>query len=148
MFLWILFALGAALVAVAVLIRVAPDDPARWHVDPADVVEQGAQNDFIVHPGGEGADIASPVFDKTPEELLAAFTVTAMAAPRTTLLSDEGGFATFIQRTALVAFPDYVSVRAVAVEGGSALHIYSRSRYGIKDFNVNKARVSAWLKKL
>ena len=33
----------------------------------------------------------------------------------------------------------------VAVPGGSALAIYSRARYGIRDFGVNQKRVERWL---
>lgn len=145
---WIFFALVAAFVVLAILIRVAPDEPGRWHVDPSTVVEHGAQNDFIVNVTGEEADIASAVYDKSPEMLMQAFAEIAMAAPKTTVLSTDGGYTTFIQRTSLMAFPDYISVKAVEVEGGSALLIYSRSRYGVSDLGVNKKRILSWLGKL
>ena len=84
----------------------------------------------------------------TPEALMTAFQRMALAQPNTTLLGERDGFATYIQRTKVMAYPDYISVRAVAADGGAQLHIYSRSRYGRNDFGVNKARVLAWLKKL
>ena len=148
MFLWILAALAAAFVVFALVVRFAPDDPRAWHVDPKGVKEQNAQNDFIVNPTGEDADMASPIFDMTPAALAERFRAVAMAAPRSTLLAENGEFSTYIQRTRLMAYPDYISVRTEAVEGGSALYVYSRSRYGLRDFEVNKARVLSWLKKL
>lgn len=145
---WIALALLVAFIAFAVYVRAAGDDAKVWHVDPVSVTEHGAENDFIVTPTGEGADMASPVFDMAPDKLLERFRTVAMAAPRTTILGERDGFATFVQRTKLMAYPDYISVRAVAVEGGSALHVYSRSRYGKRDFKVNEKRVLSWLNRL
>lgn len=144
-----LYVLGLVIVisvALAIYIRVAPDDPARWHRDPAGRTATDKQNDYLVAP--EGGDMVSPVYDKTPEALMTAFQKMALAQPNTTLLGERDGFATFVQRTRLMSFPDYITVRAVPAEGGSQLYVYSRSRYGRSDFGVNKARVSAWLKKL
>lgn len=146
--LWLVAALALAFVGFAVWVRAAPDDAARWHVDPETAAEAGKRNDFILRPDGIGADLPSPVFAETPEGLLARFRDVALAAPRTTLLSDAGGFLTFVSRTRLMGFPDYVSVKAVAAEGGAALFVHSRSRYGREDFGVNAARVSAWLDRL
>ncbi len=145
MFIWVIVALVVAFVGFALYVRVAPDDVARWHVDPVTATERGKQNDYIVSPTGAGVDMASPVFAMTPEALMQRFDAVAIAAPGVTKLSDVDGYVTYVQRSKLMAFPDYMSVRAVAVEGGAALHIYSRARYGQRDFDVNKNRVLAWL---
>ena len=50
-----------------------------------------------------------------------------------------------MQRSRFIGFPDYVTVKAVALERGAALIVYSRSRYGRSDFGVNRTRVEAWL---
>ncbi len=55
-----------------------------------------------------------------------------------------------MQRSRVFGFPDYLTVKAVAVdsnagEGGAGLIIWSRARYGRSDFGVNQARVEAWL---
>lgn len=146
--LWLAAALGLAVAGFAIWVRAAPDDPARWSVDPAAIVSEGAANAYVVKPAGEGGDAASPIFDETPAALLARFKAMALAQPRVTLLSDDGESLTLVQRSEIMAFPDYISVRAVPVEGGAALDIYSRSRYGADDLGVNEARISSWLGKL
>jgi uncharacterized protein (DUF1499 family) len=90
-------------------------------------------------------DQHSPVVDAAPETLLATFKDIALAAPRTALTNEGGGQLEVVQKSALFRFPDYVTAAAVAVEGGSALCVYSRAVVGQYDFNVNKKRVEAWL---
>ena len=55
---------------------------------------------------------------------------------------------TYVQRSMVFGFPDYISVRAVEVEDGSALIIWSRSRYGHSDLGANKRRIDGWLKQI
>jgi uncharacterized protein (DUF1499 family) len=148
MLFWISVALVVAFIGLASYIRFAGDDVAHWHKDPATAVERGKKNDFIVSPEGAGVDMASPVFDMQPEALQSRFEEVALGAPRTSKLSGEGGFSTYVQRSKLMAYPDYISVKAVPVDGGAALYIYSRSRYGESDFDVNKKRILAWLDRL
>jgi uncharacterized protein (DUF1499 family) len=57
---------------------------------------------------------------------------------------------TYVQRSRIIGFPDYITVKAVPMEtglpeAGAGLIVYSRSRYGYGDFGVNRARVEAWL---
>lgn len=145
---WIVGVLAVLFIGFAAYVRFAPDDARVWHVDPASASGAGAANAFVVSPTGAGADMASPVFDMAPAALLSAFRQAALAAPRTSILGESDGIITFVQRSALISYPDYISVRAVEVEGGAALHIWSRSRYGADDWGVNRARVLAWLEKL
>ena len=79
--------------------------------------------------------------------MLQAFDTVASGAPRTERLagSPEEGWITYVQRSRIFGFPDFVSVRAVGVPGGSALIVWSRSRFGYGDFGVNRARVESWL---
>jgi uncharacterized protein (DUF1499 family) len=42
-------------------------------------------------------------------------------------------------------FPDTIQFKIIPREGGSALVLYSASRYGSSDFGVNRKRVEAWL---
>lgn len=148
MFLWIIAILVALAVIGAVYVRNAHDDPMVWHLDPEGAKGTGKPNSFRVSPTGEGKTHKSPVFAMSPAELMTKFQQMALAQPDTILLGERDGFATYVQRTKLVQFPDYISVKAVEVEGGAALHVFSRSRFGYSDRGVNKKRVLSWLKKL
>ncbi|MFW6412803.1 MAG: DUF1499 domain-containing protein [Oceanicaulis sp.] len=104
---------------------------------------------WLVLPDGFDAkaapDRTSPVFAAEPAALLAAFEQTALAAPRVTAAGAHGLQRAFVQRSAVFRFPDDVIVEAVAVAGGSALCVYSRSRVGRYDFGVNEKRVRGWI---
>lgn len=145
---WTLIILVALAVIGAVYVRNANDDPKVWHKDPDGASRTGKLNQFVVTPTGGDKAMQSPVFDMSPADLMSKFQAMALAQPDTILLGDSNGFATFVQRTNLVQFPDYISVKAVEVEGGSALFINSRSRFCYFDSGVNKKRVLGWLKKL
>lgn len=136
-------------IVLAVLMRWVSDDPARWHVDPATSERPGAPNDYLVAPENAAAapDRIAQVHALPPEELLSRFDAVAMNAPRTRRIagSPDGRWTTYVQRSRVFGFPDYVSVRAVDVPGGSSLIVWSRSRFGYGDFGVNQTRVEDWL---
>ena len=146
--LWI-FGVGIALtIAAAIYFRTASDDPAIWHVDPVKVERTGNPNDYIVAPEGLRADQPdriSTVQVGTPKELLFQFdSIAAQKAERLAGSLDELHI-TYVTRTSVMGYPDYISVKATEVEGGSALVIYSRSRFGKSDFGVNRERIDRWL---
>mgnify|MGYP006284932323 FL=1 len=134
---------------LAVWTRVAPEDPAAWHVDPMTAARASSPNTALVAPEGAAArtDRAAPVWDAAPEAVMAAFDAAATTQPRVERIagSVEALHATYRQRSAIMGFPDYVSVKALPAEGGATLAVYSRSRFGESDFGVNAARVEAWL---
>lgn len=146
--LWLVVLLVVAAAAGMTWVRLAPDDPAFWHVDPLSGASTGRPNEArILPPGAPGEGIASPVFAMTPEALLRRFDAAAMADARVTRLAGgpEALFATYVQRSAIFGWPDYISARAVEAEGGAALAVWSRSRYGYSDMGVNRARLERWL---
>lgn len=52
----------------------------------------------------------------------------------------------YVQRTAILRFPDTISVRFIAMEDdSSSLAIYSRSQIGRSDLGANRDRVLRWL---
>jgi len=127
MVLWLILAL--AVVGMA-YIRLAPSDPARWHVAP----EVHENKDFkagvkrIIATGPDG---------------LARLDAIIRATPRTRVLtgSVESGLVTYITRSAVFGFPDYTTVQ----QDGDRLQIYARLRFGRSDTGVNGARVEAWI---
>ena len=71
--------------------------------------------------------------------------------PRITLIERNDTTLTerYIQRSALLKFPDTIVVRYIEQpEGGTTLAIYSRSQLGHSDLGVNLARLERWLRKL
>ncbi|SFB78945.1 DUF1499 domain-containing protein [Tropicimonas isoalkanivorans] len=136
-----------AVAAFALLyFRLAPSDPARWHVDP----RTGRPGDgrFTVLP--EGGDIEGPVFGADPQAVLGQFDSIAVGSTRTSRLAGSvaDGRVTYVSRSLLFGFPDYTTVEAVPEGQGTRLLIFARARYGKGDMGVNRRRVSGWLEAL
>jgi uncharacterized protein (DUF1499 family) len=148
-FLWAV-ALAAVLAIVSVgWVRLAPSDPAQWHVDPRLAPDEAQPNAWRVGPTPDaGVDAVAPVYAVPAEELARALDEVALAEPATERLDGrpEDLWTTYVQRSEWMRFPDYISVRALELEdGGSTLSIFSRSRFGRDDRGVNRARVGRWL---
>ena len=119
-----------ALIGFALWVRLAPSDPARWHVAPKATQDRDMPGGVIrVLPGGP-AD-------------LARLDAIIRATPRTAHLAGslDAGMLTYVTRSALWGFPDYTTV---ALRDGH-LVIHARLRFGRSDMGVNKARVGRWL---
>ncbi|WP_170338272.1 DUF1499 domain-containing protein [Ruegeria arenilitoris] len=120
----------AAVVGLGLYVRLAPADPARWHVQ----VVAEADRDL---PGGV-IRVA-----QTGPDGLARLDQVARATPRTTVLagSVDEGLITYVTRSRVFGFPDYTT----AQQDGDTLRIYGRLRFGRRDFDVNRSRVDGWL---
>lgn len=123
---------------------------ARWHKDPGTIQPRGTPNAFLAAPPGTTAapaDVETRLYAESPRALLARFNAIARARPRTAVVAGDldSLMITYVQRSRFIGFPDYLTVKAVALKGGAGLIVYSRARYGRSDFGVNRARVEAWL---
>lgn len=112
-------------------------------------------NQYLVAPAGlcEKAKPhrIAPEFVDEPEMLRERFRTVALARPRVvqTAAEDASLTDTYVQRSALLGFPDTITVQFLATgPGHSSLAVYSRSRYGYSDLGVNKARIDSWLREL
>ena len=147
----LVIALGAvAAVAVAgvAYVRLAPSEAARWHVDPLTAVKPSSPNSWLLRP--QGGDGQAPVYDVSAADLAADFDRFVRGRPRVTPLagSVQDLWITYVARTRLIGFPDYVSVRFIPLlPDQSTLAIFSRSRFGYGDGGVNRKRVESWLKR-
>jgi hypothetical protein len=131
------FALGALAVvaaALALYIRFAPNDPARWHVDPVAVPDP-------TQPMFARADRVLP----DPPEVVAVRLAQVAAADGADVLAGGGLHTTWVSRTRLMRYPDFTSVRLEPAEGGTRLVAFARSRFGGNDWGVNRARLDRWL---
>ncbi|ESW59682.1 MAG: hypothetical protein Q27BPR15_16145 [Rhodobacter sp. CACIA14H1] len=138
-------ALALLVVGFGLYVRLAPSDPARWHVPPA----PAATTDCTVEQG-EGDARATCLLPAPPAEALAKLDAIAMATPRTTRLagSPEEGRITWITRSALWGFADYTTAEATPEGSGTRLTLHARLRFGRGDMGVNAARLRDWLPKL
>ena len=132
--------LAVAAVGALVYVRAAPSGP-RWHVDPA-VDGRSGPGRWLLADGGDAPALRLPV---PPGEALATFDAVALAQGAERLVwTPEEGRATYVVRSRVLGFPDYVSV-SVAPEGTDArLSAYSRLRFGRDDLGVNRARLEDW----
>ncbi|WP_377187233.1 DUF1499 domain-containing protein [Ruegeria meonggei] len=116
--------------AIGAYIRLAPSDPARWHIAPQVEADKDLKGGVmrVVETGPDG---------------LARLDALAQVTPRTSVLagSVDDGMITYVTRTKVIGFPDYTT----AQQDGDTLRIYGRLRFGGSDFGVNKARIDAWL---
>lgn len=133
------------LIGVQSLIRLAPSDPAVWHVDPALVVVPETPNHWLLRADGDAPPLLLPL---PPDQAAARLEAVALATPRTERLAGQGAHVTYITRSRFWGFPDYTSVKIAAVPTGSALVIFARARFGSSDLGVNRKRVEGWIAQL
>lgn len=128
----------AALVGGMAYVRLAPSDPARWHLDPG------------LAPAGQGAQARLTLPGTTPAETLDRLDAIAMATPRTVRLvgSPAEGRITWITRSAVFGFPDYTTAAARAEDGATLLVLHARQRFGLRDMGVNADRLRDWVAQL
>ena len=114
-------------------IRLAPSNPAQWHVDPQVTADQDLASGVRRRiAGGEGA--------------MQALHAIILETPRTEVLagSPEEDRVTYITRSLWMGFPDYTTVQ----NAEDHLELWARQRFGQSDLGVNKQRVEDWLREL
>jgi uncharacterized protein (DUF1499 family) len=142
---------AAACLILLAWIRLAPDDPSDWHVDPLVAPTSGRANAWWVVTDGVGVaspDGRAPSYAVSAAELARSVDAFVLSQPSTSILagSPDQLWSTYIQRSRLLRFPDYVTVRTVDLgDGTSGIAVWSRSRYGYSDLGVNRRRVEMLL---
>lgn len=119
--------------------------------DFATLLPRDQPNDYLALPPGFAGTATphaeSPVFGVALPVLEAAALTAIRAQPRIDEVATDAArhqYA-FVQRTALLRFPDTVTVRFVdAGADRSSLAIYSRSKLGYSDLGANRRRIEAW----
>jgi len=139
----ILYAALAVLAVAIAFVRLAPSDPARWHIDPGTIPATGCTELTTTRSGAR----VTCLHPDDPATLLAKLDTIALAAPRTTRLagSAETGRITWVSRSLLWGFPDYTTAQATPTPEGTRLDILARQRFGESDLGVNAKRLGAWL---
>lgn len=137
---YLLAAIAVLVVAAAIYVRVAPVDAAAWHVDPEEATPPPTPN-FILLAGNEAVTIDAPSLS-----VAGRLQAVAEAEGAEVIGGAIGeGFVTYMVRSRIMGYPDFISLRLVPEDDTTRLHIFSRSRYGQSDLGVNTARVQRWL---
>lgn len=153
----LLLAVAAALAAVAVVTGWSiwgrgDGAVAEPMADFATLSLRGQPNEYLALPPGFASaarpHAESPVFEMLVSVLEDASLTAIRGQPRVeTVATDPAGRQyAFVQRSALLRFPDTVTVGFVDLGNGrSSLAIYSRSKVGYSDLGANRRRVETWI---
>lgn len=93
----------------------------------------------------------SPVLAVSADRLYQALLDMLASAPRTRITSADAGARAIeaVQRTAVLRFPDDISIQVLALDDERAtLALYSRARYGYSDFGANRRRAEQWIRNI
>ncbi|WP_323036109.1 DUF1499 domain-containing protein [Pararhodobacter sp.] len=129
----VVVALVLAFVIFGIWVRVAPNDAAYWHVDPATAPDPTSPNFARV----------DRVTSLAPEQAAAAIAAQAQREGATRIAGDDQ-FGTWIARTRVMGYPDFISLRLIPEGSGTRVIAFSRSRFGHSDMGVNSARLRRW----
>ncbi|RMA41725.1 DUF1499 domain-containing protein [Rhodophyticola porphyridii] len=142
--------IAAGIVAVlfagtAIVMRLVPMPAEIWHLDPADVAPPDTPN-FVLLRGDEAVTRPGTVADISAriDEIARGDGARLIGG------TVAEGHMTYVHRTALMGFPDAISIRVRPAEetGQTAIEVFSRSRFGHSDMGVNDRRVTRWLEQL
>jgi uncharacterized protein (DUF1499 family) len=129
----------------------ATHDPQIWHVDPQIVERPLTPNTYLVAPQTlhlVTVDREAPQYSVTIDVLAKAFDDFIVRQNNIGIVagSVDEGWITYVQRSAVLRVPDYITIKFIPLEGdASTVIIWSRSRFGHGDMGVNKARIDSWL---
>lgn len=132
-----------AIVLFAILylcLRFWPIDKDQWHVDPADTSEQRR---FGVHLTGPDA----PRLSGDAATVLDAVLEFAKKSDRISLLDGSvgEGMITFLVRSPMLGYRDYVTFKAVTQDDVSKLAIHARPGMNVYDWGSNAKLLDEWL---
>ena len=124
-------------VGAVVYVRLAPQVVARWHVVVPEAVDTRAGALRVI----AAAD---------PRAVLARLVEVAAGTARTAVLAGSvaEGRVTWVARSRLWGFPDYITAEATPAATGTTLTLHARLRFGSSDMGVNAARLQDWLSRL
>jgi uncharacterized protein (DUF1499 family) len=155
------FAVAIVVVVVSAFVLIGPER--LWStMGPADLgpvdfetlKRRESPNDALVCPPRlckAKSDLEAPTFAVDTKRLRAAMAKVIASEPRITAVdtADDALMDRYVQRSALLGFPDTIVVRYLDQPGGTSMvAIYSRSQLGNGDMGVNKAGIERWLGKL
>ena len=136
------FSILAFVVVVLVIARLIPVDAEPFHEDPAEPDRQRSEVRLI------GRD--APRFPADADTVLETLIGIARSdwGVRIAEGSIDEGMITFVARSKVFGFRDYITVKATDETGGAKLAVYARPRFNVYDWGVNGRRLDRWLGEL
>ncbi|MDN3566572.1 DUF1499 domain-containing protein [Paeniroseomonas aquatica] len=123
--------------------------PPAVPVDFAHLVLPPSPNTCLAAPAGghPGAHVTVPLLPVDAATAWGVLRSLGERFPRTSLIEawPDRRQAQWVERSALVNYPDIIAAEVVPLPGGAGLYLYSRSLLGWSDLGVNRRRVDRWL---
>ena len=93
----------------------------------------------------------SPTLSKPIAQVELKWQIFITQQPRVSLINSDPAHHQYfyVQRSLIFHFPDYITVKFIPLSAKqTSVAIFSQSKYGYSDLNVNKKRVISWLQAL
>lgn len=133
----------AFLAVVVIALRFIPVDSEPFHEDPAQPDQRRSEVRLIGRDAPRFPGEADDVLEELKRIALEDWGVHVVEG------SVDEGMITFVARSRVFGFRDYITAKAVDEAGGvTKLSIFARPRFNVYDWGVNARRLDRWLGEL
>jgi len=142
-----LFAFGifsAYLLSILSIHIAAPDDPIEPEKFPTSCPDDSINCSMIAPNHHRSGNITEIRINASLDEVMDEVRKWVDSQSGTTTIGDWPEQTHVVFRTLILRFPDDFVVKGFCDNGHSVLHVYSKSRLGVSDLGVNKARVESF----
>ena len=136
--------LSAYLLSILSIHIAAPDNPIEPEKFPTSCPEDSINCSMIAPNHHRSGNITEIRINASLDEVMDEVRKWVDSQSGTTTIGDWPEQTHAVFRTLILRFPDDFVVRGFCDSGDSVLHVYSKSRLGISDLGVNKARVASF----
>ena len=133
--------LSAYLLSILSIQIVAPDKEIEPDDFPVMCLEDSLNCSMISPNHYRSGNLTELRINSSLEEVMGEVGSWIDSQPGTDVIGEWSGQTHAVFRTLMFRFPDDFVVRGFCDSGQTVLHVYSKSRLGISDLGVNKARV-------
>lgn len=130
------------IIAVLVVLRLIPVDTEPYHEDPAEPEHKRSEVRLIGREAPRFPADADTVLETLLEIVRRDWTAGVVEG------SVDEGMITFVARSPVFGFRDFITVKATDEAGGSKLAVYARPRMNVYDWGANSRRLDRWLGEL
>ena len=151
---WYIFGFLALIFAISIVLLIMSADDFDRPIDFTKHILRNRPNQYLVCPQNYCPDTPneiSPQYPVSVKELETLLDEALKPEQRLIKIQTTGNedLAVYQQSSAFFKFPDRITIKFIPIdETHSTLAVYSRAKYGRRDFDVNKLRVKRWFKRL